>query len=176
MEILFVCTRNICRSPHAERLTTAYAARVSALGLRASSAGTCAVRGPARHPDSALALKQLSGVASDHNARQVAARNTSSADLILTMTMEHRNNVLEFSPRQLNRTFTLHDAARMAAGSEARIIDDRATLRSQISASELPEVDDPIGHGAGVHTGLANALAALLTPILRLWRNDQEGS
>lgn len=128
------------------------------------------------HPDSARALEQLGGDASDHTAPKVTARSISSADPILTMTMERRNAVLELAPHHLNRTYTLHEAAQLAAHREARIIDDLSQLRSQISANELAEVNDPIGRSAGVHTEVANEIAALLTPILKHWRNDQEGS
>ena len=113
MHLLFVCTGNICRSPTAERLSVAYAARLEIADFTASSAGTRAVVGHAVHRDSEFALRKLGGDPSNFTARQLTSKIASSADLVLTMTRPHRDSVLELAPRQLNRTFTLVEAARL---------------------------------------------------------------
>ena len=56
MHVLFVCTGNICRSPTAERLAVAYAARHGIADFTSSSAGTHAVIGHPIHPDAAAVL------------------------------------------------------------------------------------------------------------------------
>jgi protein-tyrosine phosphatase len=172
VHILFVCTGNICRSPVAERLATAYATRVAIPELQASSAGTRALVGHPVDPDAARALEGLGGDASNHKARQVTAKLLSTADLVLTMSTAHRNAVLELAPRQLNRTFTLHEAARLASDSGARELADLPALRSQVSAAELPDIADPIGRTAAFHAAIANQIAALLPPILELCRHE----
>jgi protein-tyrosine phosphatase len=175
VHILFVCTGNVCRSPVAERLTAAYARRLIAPELVASSAGTRAVAGHPMHPDSARALEELGGDASDHSARQVTAKLASAADLVLTMTKDHRNAVLELAPRQLNRTYTLYEAASLAAESGERGLQAFPDLRSYISANDVQDVEDPFGRAAAVHGDVVHEIARLLTPVLDLCRRDQQG-
>jgi protein-tyrosine phosphatase len=105
-------------------------------------------------------------------ARQVTSKLLMTADLVLTMSTAHRNYVLELAPRQLNRTFTLHEAARIASDGGARQLADLPGLRAQISASGLPDIADPIGRSAAFHAAVANEIADLLPPILDLCRHD----
>ena len=114
MHIVFVCTGNICRSPTAERLAIAYAGEHGIPDFTASSAGTRAVIGRPIHKDAAVVLEKLRGDASSFAARQLTYKVASSADLIVTMTRDHRDIVLEAAPRQIQRTFTLTEAARLA--------------------------------------------------------------
>jgi protein-tyrosine phosphatase len=171
LHILFVCTGNVCRSPVAERLATTYANGVAIPEFVASSVGTRALVGHPVHPDAAHALEQLGGDASHHAARQVSAKLLMAADLVLTMSTAHRNSVLELAPRQINRAFTLHEAARLASHSGAHELTDLRALRSRNSVGELPDIADPIGRSAAFHAAVANEIADLLPPILELCRH-----
>lgn len=175
MHILFICTGNICRSPVAERLATDYAVRFAGSGFRATSAGTRALAGQPIHPDAARALKALGGNAFDHRARQVTGPLLSTADLILTMTVAHRAAVLELAPRQLSRTFTLHEAAQLTSEHDLRELADLAAGRPRIRRHELADVPDPMGQAAGFHAEVAGEISRLLTPILDFCRslNDE---
>ncbi|MGX9789837.1 arsenate reductase/protein-tyrosine-phosphatase family protein [Mycobacterium sp. MMS18-G62] len=172
MHVLFVCTGNICRSPIAERLATAYSARIGVPDFTASSAGTRAVTAHPIHPDAALVLEKLGGDVSDFAARQLTSRIASAADLVLTMTRAHRDTVLELAPRQLHRTFTLSEAARLASDCDTRNIADLAAQRSQVARHELSDVPDPIGQGADFFTTVGSQIAELLPPILELCRRS----
>ena len=97
MHVLFVCTGNICRSPIAERLSKAYAARLGINDFTASSAGTRAVIGHGIHHDAEFALQNLGGEASNFTARQLKPKVAAAADLVLTMTRSHRDMVLELA-------------------------------------------------------------------------------
>src|SRR5947209_12318907 len=102
--ILLVCTGNICRSALAERLGRAYLDSVlgaDTTSIQLSSAGTRAVVGSAMHPDTALVLEGFGGNPVDHVARQLDERIAASADLTLTMTRQHRRDVLTLAPRAL---------------------------------------------------------------------------
>ncbi len=172
MHVLFVCTGNICRSPIAERLAAAYGARLQIPDFRASSAGTHAVIAHPIHPDAAHVLEKLGGDASSFAARQLTSRIASDADLVLTMTRAHRNAVLEHAPRQLHRTFTLSEAARLASEYNARKVADLAALRPQLAAHELSDIPDPIGQDAKVFATVASQIADLLPPVLELCRHS----
>ncbi|MBZ2199137.1 arsenate reductase/protein-tyrosine-phosphatase family protein [Occultella gossypii] len=106
--VLVICTGNICRSPAVERLLTA--------GLDASvyvrSAGTHAMVGePISAPMGPLVKE--AGANPDHfAARQVTENAVRQADLVLTMTREHRGAAVDLWPGAVRRTFTLREYAR----------------------------------------------------------------
>ncbi|RDH77703.1 low molecular weight phosphatase family protein [Mycolicibacterium moriokaense] len=168
MHLLFVCTGNICRSPTAERLAAAYGARLQISNFRTSSAGTRAVVGHSIHHDAALVLEGLDGNASNFVARQLTSRIASDADLILAMTRAHRDAVLELAPRQLHRSFTLSEAARLASEGNARNVADLAALRPHFASSELSDIPDPVGQSAEFFAMVGAQIADLLMPILEL--------
>jgi len=172
MHILFVCTGNICRSPTAERLAAAYADQHAIPNFSASSAGTRAVIGHGIHRDAANVLEQLGGDATGFAARQLTTKIAAEADLIVTMTSAHRDLVLEGAPRQLQRTFTLTEMARLASLSGAESIGDLAALRPHISSSEMPDVPDPIGQSSEIFAAVGLQIAELLPPILELCRQS----
>jgi protein-tyrosine phosphatase len=137
----------------------------------ASSAGTRAVIAHPIHHHAAVVLKTLGGDASNFAARQLTPRIASDADLVLTMTRAHRDAVLELAPRQLQRTFTLSEAARLAS-EHARNIADLAGLRPQLAAHEVTDISDPIGQSAEHFATVGSRIADLLPSILELCRPD----
>jgi protein-tyrosine phosphatase len=172
MHVLFVCTGNICRSPTGERLAAAYAAQHGIADFTASSAGTRAVIGHAIHRDAAVVLEELGGDTSGFAARQLKSKIASSADLIIAMTSAHRDIVLEAAPRQLSRTFTLTEAARLASMDGAETLADLAALRRHLTANEKADIPDPIGQSPEVFAAVGSQIAELLPPILELCRRS----
>jgi protein-tyrosine phosphatase len=122
------------------------------------------------HHDAALVLEQLGGDTSGFFARHLTSRIASNADLVLTMTRGHRDTVLELAPQQLNRTFTLIEAARLTTEFNARNVADFAALRPQLPADELSDIADPIGKSSDVFASVGSQIAGLLPPILELCR------
>jgi protein-tyrosine phosphatase len=172
VHILFVCTGNICRSPIAERLAAAYSAACQFPELRISSAGTRAVIEHPIHPDAAVVIEKLGGDASNFAARQLTSRIASAADLVLTMTTAHRDTVLELAPHQLNRTFTLSEAARLVSDYDAQNVADLAALRPHLATHEVPDIPDPIGRAAEFFTSVGSQIAELLPTVLELCRRS----
>nr|WP_308197417.1 low molecular weight phosphatase family protein [Candidatus Mycolicibacterium alkanivorans] len=170
---MFVCTGNICRSPTAERLATAYATQLQMTNFTASSAGTRAMINRPIHPAAAPVLEKLGGDASNFAARQLTPRIASDADLVLTMTQAHRDTVLELAPRQLHRTFTLPEAARLAAEFGPDKLSDLPRLRAYLRAGEAPDITDPIGQGPEIFSEVGSQIAELLPPVLELCQRSQ---
>lgn len=186
MHLLFVCTGNICRSPLAERLTLAYAqAEREALGavLTASSAGTNAVVGHAMERSAGLVLRGLGGTPEGFQARQLAAEDVDAADLVFTMTRQHRAAVLQLSPRMMSRTFTLREAASLLTADNgvnlgyAPDLAGRGTLLAetltQFRAARIVDRDrqrddikDPIGGDLEHFQRVGDAIAKSLLPLL----------
>lgn len=120
------------------------------------------------HRNAVPVLNELGGDASDFAARQLTPKIASTADLVLTMTVAHRDAVLELAPRQLNRTFTLREAAGLASEHNARSIADLAALRPHSGALGTLDISDPIGQNADVFARVGSEIADLLPPILEL--------
>jgi protein-tyrosine phosphatase len=170
--VLFVCTGNICRSPTAERLAAAYAARCQIPDLTASSAGTRALVQHPIHHESARVLEELGGDPSDFAARRLTPRIASAADLILTMTRAHRDSVLELAPQRLQRTFTLTEAFILATECDAQSVADLSANRPQLAGHDTPDISDPIGQDAEIFEAVGSQIADLLPPILELCRRQ----
>lgn len=109
-----VCTGNICRSPMAEVLLRT---KLSGSAVRIHSAGTRAlIDKPMTADAQELALEF--GASEDevdaHRARWLLEPIAEDADLILTMSREHRTAAVELAPRMLRQTFTIREFARLA--------------------------------------------------------------
>ena len=65
---------------------------------------------------SATALRELGGEPDGACARQLRRGEATDADLVLTMTREHREAVLQYDPRALRRVFTLAEASELLSG------------------------------------------------------------
>jgi low molecular weight protein-tyrosine phosphatase len=124
------------------------------------------------HHEAAVVLGKLGGDASDFAARQLTPRIASEADLVIAMTMAHRDRVLELAPHLLNRTFTLSEASRLVSECQAQTVADLASFRSQLAAHERPDIRDPIGQSAEVFAAVGSEIADLLAPVLELCRRS----
>lgn len=124
------------------------------------------------HERAALVLEGLGGDPQGFTARQFTPRVGAQADLVLTMTKSHRDKVLERAPRLLRRTFTLTEAAQLAADAAAAHLADLADLRPRLAAHDSPDVPDPIGQDAEVFAAVGAQIAALLPPIMELCKRS----
>jgi protein-tyrosine phosphatase len=181
VNLLFVCAGNVCRSPLAEGLMTAWAQSGGVHGaptIEIGSAGIEAAVGREMDPASAAALAQLGGRPPARPAKALTAQHAADADLILTMTRRQRRVVLELSPRGLRRTFTLLEAADLIRTADLSGLAElsppqRATeLAARLDAGRAlrpsgrhDDIEDPIGRSAGVHTRVARTIAEALYPM-----------
>ncbi|WP_018334197.1 hypothetical protein [Actinomycetospora chiangmaiensis] len=188
--MLFVCTGNICRSPFAQFHTRfLLGARLGpwARAFAVHSAGTSAVRGHGMHDDSRAQLTTRR----DHPdvaafaARQLPDRDVLLADLVLTMTREHRSTVLGDVPKALPTTFTLREFARLLRAADPA---DVAALprhpvrrahalvalargaRGTVPAVSADEdaVPDPVSGGPEAHEAATRAIDESLRVFLDL--------
>ena len=114
MNILIVCTGNICRSPLAEKLLQS---RLIAAGIPAivTSAGTRAMVNHPMTDEAAFLASQYGSEPTLHSAQQLTADRIAAADLILTATRAHRGEVVSLYPRANRYAYTLNQFARLVA-------------------------------------------------------------
>lgn len=192
VEILTVCTGNICRSPLAEVLLRA---RLADLAPQVHSAGTYGLDAEPMTPEAHRLAVELGGdvdTAAAHRSRRLLEGSLGTPHLILGMSREHRQRVIELAPARLRSTFTLREFARLAASAStaeiARAVagapqDISARIRSAIavvadrraevappSAPEDDDIIDPYGRSWQTYQLSASQLAPALDQVERILR------
>jgi protein-tyrosine phosphatase len=116
IDVLFVCTANVCRSPMAEyvmRHELARCADPAVAAWRVVSAGVDAKVGAPIHPLAAQALSMIGVEVGESLAQQVTPNLIERSRLVLTATRWHRSIVVQESPGAVRRAFTVRQFARM---------------------------------------------------------------
>jgi protein-tyrosine phosphatase len=181
IDVLCVCTANMCRSPMLE-VFLGSALRARGADAHVHSAGTLADgRGAVHHVVDVSADRghDLTG----HVSRRLDPQLIEGADLVLPLAREHLREVVVSSPESFFRTYTPKELVRRASAVGGRRPDEEldaflARLHEGRTAQELmrddpaDDVADPIG---GPHAGyertaveleqLALTIAALLAPV-----------
>jgi protein-tyrosine phosphatase len=177
VDVLLLCTGNICRSPMAEGLL---ARRLDDAGVKAHvhSAGLLDDGRPA----SAHGVEQLRAHGVDltgHRSRRMGAALVAEADLVLGMASEHVREAVVLTPSAWPRTFTLKELVRRGSatgprrgGEElaewlARAHVGRST-RALAGARPEDDVADPIGGTPADYARTAAELDDLLERLVTL--------
>ncbi|WP_408008638.1 low molecular weight protein arginine phosphatase [Pseudalkalibacillus sp. A8] len=104
MNILFVCTGNTCRSPMAEALLRHY----SNGKIDVQSAGIYASYGSPASAQSIEVLKD-EGIPCNHQSQPLTEELVEWADLILTMTSQHKYAIISQFPAILGKVHTIKE-------------------------------------------------------------------
>lgn len=164
LEVLFVCTANICRSAHME--LTARRIAGPSRSIRFSSAGT---HGLAAHPMDDVMAGTLQEGPGDFASRPLTPQLVKEADLVLTAEAVHRSMILEESPEALRKVFTLGQftsaVEQSNPGLSGRALVD--AIGAKRSAS-LPEHDiaDPYRRGNEAAREAAGTISTMLSVIV----------
>jgi len=184
IDILFVCTGNICRSPIAEALLRA---RLEAVGAPAQvSSGGLLFDGRGAEPGAVAALARDGLDLTSHVSRTITAEMVSQADLVITMEYRHIREVATLDPAALGRTFTLPElvARATAVGARhrlsfadwlARLVQGR-TADDVLRGDPTLEVTDPMGGSKRQFRRSADEVGELLDWFVALaWPSTERG-
>jgi sulfate adenylyltransferase len=165
LQVLFVCTANICRSPYME--ITARTASADQPGVQFRSAGTHGFRD---HPMDGVMAEALGrrGLDSDEfTSRPLSAALIEQADLILTAEMSHRSFILDDHPGEFRKVFTLGQFAEAVANFDLAghelvlaVGDRRGTAEPRF------DVHDPYGRGPEAAEACATQIDELLRVVV----------
>jgi protein-tyrosine-phosphatase len=89
VNVLFLCTGNICRSPMAAAIARDALSRAGRSGIEVSSAGTAAVRGSAATRDAEIVTAENGLSLAEHRARQATPELLATIDLVVGMQPHH---------------------------------------------------------------------------------------
>ena len=186
VRLLTVCTGNVCRSPYAAALLADGLAWARPGAFEVTSAGTRALDGRPMDQGSQRILDAKGVARADLTARTMSQRLLGEQDLVLVMSAEHRELVLEEAPTVHRRAIGMVDLAGALAevGSQyawpdlladvgAKEVRGRWRALPELLAalSALPprvtEVEDPYGRGDRAFGRMARQIDAAARSIVR---------
>jgi protein-tyrosine phosphatase len=158
LRVLLVCTGNICRTPIAEGFLSDRSERLLDAALTVRSSGTWARPGSRPTEEAVQAAGERGIDISGHRAKPLTRGLSQWADLIVAMSEEHADEVLEQSPGASSKTFTLKELVGLLNGlpapsdppSREALLERIAAanrLRAGSDVSGLGDLDvaDPLG-------------------------------
>lgn len=173
INVLFVCTGNICRSPMAEYL---FRSRLGPnLPWTAGSAGLAAVDGLAASQTAIEVMHEIGLDIKTHRSRELTRELIDTATIILVMTDAQALEVKKRFPTARDRVHLLgyfnRDSENHATG---RGFAEGYAQTSRLAAAEK-DISDPVGASGEVYRRTMNDIAGCLDDLISYLHNCSGG-
>lgn len=177
IDILVVCTGNVCRSPMAAALL---GGRLAAAGVPASVTSAGLLDGGSPPSPGAVAAMAARGIdITGHRSRALRADMLAGVDLVLGMAAEHVRESAVLLPSAWPRAFTLKELVRRAVPVGMRTDDEElgewlAHMHRDRRPGDLvgdsthDDIADPIGMSHRAYRATAAELDRLLAQLVEL--------
>jgi sulfate adenylyltransferase len=167
LQVLFVCTANICRSPYMELAGRGLLG--DATGVTLSSAGTLGFIDHPMNDTMAGTLDRLEIDPGGFRSRRLTTDLVNSADLVLTAEDEHRQFILLEQPAAFRKVFSLGQFATVvqrldSAPSGSALVN--AVANTSGIAQIRADVADPYRRGRRAAAECARQIDELLAVVL----------
>lgn len=165
MNVLFVCTGNVCRSPMAEGFLRWEAER-RGIDIEVRSSGTHAWTGRAATIEGRRVMNEHGVPIDDFRTLELDQRLIDWADLIIGMSYEHARDVSKAYPEAARRTFTMKGFLELLPSmppyeDTESWLEEAARLREVVPAPENQDIDDPIGERQEAYRRVAGEVREL---------------
>lgn len=140
-KIIFVCTGNTCRSPMAEKISQKIAEERN-LNCQIESRGIAVFRQEPANDHAIHALISYGLDLKQHISRGFELEDALEDTLILTMTQQHKYQLLSYYPNIKNNTFNIYEYV-----------------------GEKGDIDDPYGRPLEAYVKCANQLHQIITKV-----------
>ncbi|OEF96768.1 low molecular weight protein arginine phosphatase [Desulfuribacillus alkaliarsenatis] len=155
--ILFVCTGNTCRSPMAEVIAKEKAEQLDK-PLIFQSAGVATIDGLSISKNALEALKVKGYDVSNlnHSSQVVTEQLLNWADIVLTMTSNHRSQIINFYPNLENKIYNF----------PVYIYNNYNSLSDDCNVNNYGDIIDPFGGSLETYLSCADQLELLIDELL----------
>jgi protein-tyrosine phosphatase len=184
IDILLVCTGNMCRSPMAEALLR-HQVDERGIPARIGSAGLTGDGSPASAPALQVMEVEFGKPIDAHRSRLLTKELIEGSDLVIGLAREHVRETALLDPSAYARTFTLKELVRRGNDVGGRAADEPfdawlarlhegRSPRMHFGSSPDDDVEDPIGRRPAVYERVADELDDLIDQFVELaWGVDQ---
>jgi protein-tyrosine phosphatase len=166
MNVLFVCTGNVCRSPMAEGFLRDQAVR-RGLDIDVRSTGTHAWNGRAATVDGRRVMAEMGVPIDDHRTLELDRDLMDWADLVICLATEHLRETRRAFPDAVDRTFTLKGFLEIlpslpACEDTEAWLSAAGSLRHVADGVTDADVDDPFGERQAAYRRVASEIQVLI--------------
>ncbi|MDN4174526.1 adenylyl-sulfate kinase [Nocardioides sp. SOB77] len=177
LQVLFVCTANICRSPFMELVARRLAGPDASVTF--ASAGTHGFRDHPMDDVMSATLASRGAEVGDFASRAVTRQQVDEADLVLTAEAAHRTFILDDQPAAFRKVFTLGQFAEAVRAADPSLTGRdlvRVVGERRGPADARLDVADPYRRGPEAAERAAAGIEELLRVIVpRLAEGPREG-
>jgi len=156
MNIMFICTGNICRSAMAHHLLEKRLKDLKIQGVKVYSCGVDANSGEKSTWEAKYVMKNLYDVDLEkHKATNITNSNIENMDLILCATKSHKKEVLRLYPRLEGKVYTMKEYVKYDKPNHDKI-----------------DIDDPWGYSKEVYIDCSKEISECIELLLKKLKNN----